>query len=119
MSRLRNRSLVSKTTSLNDRLAAAAAAQKAALERFQAKAQDPTTLERQVAQKAIADARAARVAERKAARDAEAARLAAEKAAREAEERRIAKEAAAAARALEAEQKARRDERYARRKAKR
>ena len=121
-----------------DRLATAATARKALLERFQARPgpDDPTFAERQAALKAVADARDQRARERKAARDAEAARVAAEKAAvlakQEAEKAeqaaylaRKANDAAVAqaeykarALALAAEQKAARDERYARRKAK-
>jgi hypothetical protein len=115
-----------KNTGLSDRLGAAAAAKNAMLERFRSKQADPAVLERQAALKAISDARDARQAERKAAREAEAARLAAERAAaaaeqaaREAEERRLANEAAGRTAALEAQQKAARDARYAARKARR
>jgi hypothetical protein len=110
----------------NDRLDAAAAAKTAMLERFRAKQHDPTLLERQAAQQAIDEARNVRRADRKAAGDAEAARqatervaVAAERTAREAEERRLAQETAARAVALGAEQKTRRDARYAARKARR
>ena len=80
-----------------DRIATAANAKKAMLEKFKAKPppDDPAVLERQAAQKAIADARDARAAERRAAREAEAARLAAEKAAQVAEQERQAIEQAA------------------------
>jgi Family of unknown function (DUF6481) len=117
-----------KSADLSDRLNAAAAAKKAALERFRAKPgpDDPAVREQQAALKAISDARELRAAERKAAREAEAARQAAEEAARaaeqaarEEEERRLAAEAAARAVALEAERKAARDARYAARKARR
>ena len=77
-----------KNDNFGDRLAAAANARKATLERFRARPgpDDPTVLERQAAQKAIAVAREARKAERRAAREAEAARQAAEAAARVAEQ---------------------------------
>jgi hypothetical protein len=110
-----------KNASFSDRLNAAAAAKKAALERFHARPgpDDPAVREQQAAQKAISEAREVRMAERKAAREAETARQAAEQAAREAEEQRLAAEAAAQAVALEAERKAARDARYAARKARR
>ncbi len=103
----------------DDRIGAAAAAKKAVLERFLArpKPDDPATLEKQAALKAVADARDARAAERKALKDAEAARVAAEQAAKRAEEQRLAAEAKVQAAALEAERKAARDARYAARKA--
>lgn len=111
---------------LTDRLDAAAAAKKAMLERFRAKQHDPALLERQAAQRVIDEARDIRRAERKATDEAEAAHQAAEriaaaneKTAREAEEKRLAQETAATAAALEVHQKARRDARYAARKAKR
>ncbi len=120
-----------------DRLAAAANAKKAMLEKFRAKPppDDPAVIERQESQKAVVEAREARNAARKAAREAELARLAAEQAAIRAEqERQEAEHAAYMARksqdaaqsqaehkaralALAAEQKAARDARYARRKA--
>lgn len=115
-----------KSDGFNDRLATAAKAKEAMLERFRARPgpNDPAMLEQQAARKAVADARDARNAARKIARDAEAARLKAEKAA-EAERRKIqaaqeAAEAEAAAQraaALPALQKAARDARYAARKA--
>jgi uncharacterized protein DUF6481 len=106
-----------KTASFSDRLNAAAAAKKAALERFHARPgpDDPAVREQQAARKAISEAREVRMAERKAAREAETARQAAEQAARETEEQRLAAEAVA----LEAERKAARDARYAARKARR
>ena len=126
-----------KQQSAGDRIAAAANAKKAALDRFKAKLppDDPTVIERNAAQRAIVEAREARAAERKAARDAEAARLAAEQAAVLAEQERqrveqaaylarkandaaqVQAEHKARALALAAEQKAARDARYARRKA--
>src|ERR671917_1831762 len=80
-----------------ERLAAAANARKATLEKFRARPgpDDPAVLERQAAQKAIAEAREARIAERKAAREAEAVRQAAEEAARAAEQHARAVEQAA------------------------
>src|SRR3954464_5315585 len=117
-----------KNASFSDRLNAAAAAKKAALERFHTRPgpDDPAVKEQQAARKAISDAREIRIAERKVAREAEAQRQAAEQAAkaaeqaaREAEEQRVAAEAAAQAVALEAERKAARDARYAARKARR
>jgi uncharacterized protein DUF6481 len=117
-----------KNASFSDRLNAAAAAKKAALERFHARPgpDDPAVREQQAARKAISDAREVRIAQRQAAQEAETARQAAEQARkaaeqadREAEERRLAAEAAAQAVALEAERKAARDARYAARKARR
>src|SRR3954451_11823861 len=110
-----------KNAGFSDRLHAAAAAKKAALERFHTRPglDDPAVREQQAARKAISDAREVRIAERQAAREAEAARQAAEQAACEAEERRLAAETAARAMALEAERKAARDARYAARKARR
>jgi Family of unknown function (DUF6481) len=117
-----------KNTGLNDRLATAAAAKKAMLERFKAQPgpEHPVTQARQAALKAVSDARNVRSAERTAAKEAEVARqvleratMAADQAAREAEEQRLADEASARAVALEAERKAARDARYAARKARR
>src|SRR5918998_4950950 len=86
-----------KHDNFNERLAAAANARKAALEKFRARPgpDDPAVLERQAAQKAVAEAREARIAERKAARAAEAARQAAETAARAAQQESEAAEQAA------------------------
>ena len=110
----------------------AAQAKQAALEKFRARPgpDDPAVIEQQAARVAARDAREARKAERDAARAVEAARRAEEKAAREAEAARVAAEEAAAAAALEAEQaerdaelkvkqKAARDLKYAKRKARR
>lgn len=117
-----------KNADFSDRLRVAAAAKKAALERFYARPgpDDPAVREQQAARKAISDARETRIAERKATREAETERQAAEhaakaaeQAAREAEERRAAADAAAQAMALEADRKAARDARYAARKARR
>ena len=126
-----------KQDTFNDRLTTSANAKTALLERFRARPgpDDPAVLERQNAQKAIADAREARKAERRAAQEAEAARIRAEQeaaaaAAREAARELAAQQAreAAEAAALEAEQSTRklslaaqqkmaRDARYAARKA--
>jgi hypothetical protein len=117
-----------KGNKLDERLSAAANAKKAMLEKFRSRPgpDDPAVREREAERKAIAEARAVRAAERQAAREAEAARQAELEAARRAEEvARLAAEAtakteeAARQRALLAEQKAARDARYARRKARR
>jgi hypothetical protein len=109
---------------LNDRLSASAAARKALIEGFKAKRDDPEMLARRAALKEISDAREIRRSQRQAAQQVEAARLAeetaaaaAEQKAREDEEERLAQEAKANAAALEAERKAKRDARYAARKA--
>lgn len=101
-----------------------AEAKKALLERFRAKANDPAVAEKQAERIAVARARAERQAERDAAKRAleaekaaERARLEAEKEAERAaqeEQARLAEEQKAA---LLAAQKAARDERYAKRKA--
>ena len=110
-----------KNDNFADRLSAAAKAKSAVLERFRQKPKpdDPAFLERQAAQKALIEARAARAAERKQERDAELARKAAEEVARQAEEAQ--RKAAQAERdlAIQAERKAARDARYAARKARR
>src|SRR3954470_4301933 len=98
----------------DDRIDAAAAARKAALEKFLARRDDPAFQQKQAELKAVAEARAARIAERKAAREAEAARTAAELAAKRREEQRLAAESRAAE---ERERKVARDARYAARKA--
>jgi hypothetical protein len=104
-----------------DRLSTAAKAKTAVLDKFLQKPgpDDPAFLERQAAQKALLEARAARAAERKLERDAELARKAAEEIVRQAEE--AERKAAQAARdlAIQAERKAARDARYAARKARR
>ncbi len=125
-----------KSDSFGERLKAAAAARKTALERFRAQPgpDDPAVVERRAAQLAISVARQARITERKAAREAEAERQATEQAVRKAEQaareieemarvadeatRRAALEAEKKARALAlaTEQKAARDARYAARK---
>jgi len=103
-----------------ERQEAAAKAKKAALEKFRAKAADPTLAERLTARtvsaadrKAIKDAREAEKAEQKA-REAERAAQAARDAAAAAERAKI--ENADREVALQAEQKAARDARYAARK---
>jgi hypothetical protein len=120
-----------------ERRNAANEAKKALLERFKAKpaADDPAVLARQAERKAILEARAIREAEKARLKQEKLAREAAEKAEREAaaEAARIAAEEAAAAEAKireaeeteriarlladEAERKAKRDARYAARKA--
>ncbi len=110
-----------------DRLATAAAAKQALLEKAKAKANDPELAKRAAERAVLAAAREAREAERRAIRKAEQERIAAERAA---EAARKAEEAAAEAErikqgkrpvsrpALSAEeQKALRDARYAARKA--
>jgi hypothetical protein len=115
-----------KDNNLDDRRSAAANAKQALLDKFRAqaaKAGDPAVQARDAERKALAEAREARLTERKATREAdakrqqeEAARQAAEQAVREAKEK--ADEEAQRI-ALEAEQKQKRDERYAARKKKR
>jgi uncharacterized protein DUF6481 len=117
-----------RTPDLNDRQNAAAAAKKQMLERFRAASQDPSLTEKLAERAKINAAREARMAEREVARKARDAELAAQ-AAREAElaaqAQREAEQLAALAKeeelqrqmALEAEQKAARDARYAARKA--
>lgn len=113
-----------------DRLSTAENARKAMLERVRAKpgADDPAVVERKAARQAISTAREARLAERETAKIAEQARKAADDEARQVaeHEQRVVQEAndatakvEAAERqiALEAEQKAARDARYAARKA--
>ena len=105
-----------------ERRNAANEAKKALLERFKTKpaADDPAVLARQVERKAILEARAIREAE-KAEREAaaQAARIAAEEAAAAEAKIREAGETERIARVLaeEAERKAKRDARYAARKA--
>jgi len=111
-----------KDKGFTDRLTAAAKAREAALEKFKArpKPDDPEMIERAVARKAAAEARAAREAERLADRAARQEREAAEKVAREIAEaagKAAAEQHAAAEKVrLAAEQKAARDARYAARK---
>jgi len=98
----------------DDRIDAAAAARKAALEKFLARRDDPAFQQKQAELVAVAEARAARTAERKAAKEADATRFAAELAAKQREEQRLAAEARATE---DSERKAARDARYAARKA--
>jgi hypothetical protein len=120
----------SKENGFDDRLAAAANAKKAQLEKFLAKsaANDPGLAERQSARQGIAAARGIRMAERKAVRlgneahaaaeaAAHAAALAAEQTARDVAAAEQAVGDAAAALVREGEQKIARDARYAARKA--
>ncbi|MGK9231432.1 hypothetical protein KXS07_07370 [Inquilinus limosus] len=119
-----------KEKGFGDRLNSAAAAKKAALEKFRAKTapNNPELIKQRQERQAILEAREKREAERRSAREAEEARLRAEAEARAQEEaRRKAEAAEAEARArreeaermvaLLAEQKAERDARYAARKA--
>jgi hypothetical protein len=117
-----------KNDGFNDRLATAAKAKEAMLERFRARPgpNDPALQEQQAERMAIAEARDARNAARKVARDAEIARLKAEKAAEAEKQKALAAEQAAEAEAaarraaeLPALQKAARDARYAARQARR
>src|ERR1700693_5438179 len=73
--------------SLADRQKTAAAAKREALERHQARVNDPAFAERQAARQVVPAAREIRVAERKAAEEAGRAREAAEREAQEAAER--------------------------------
>jgi hypothetical protein len=120
----------SKQGGFDDRLATAADAKKAQLEKFFAKlaTNDPALAERQSARQKIAAAREIRAVERKALRlehkahaaaesAARIAALAAERTAREVAAAEQAVSDAAAALALEGEQKIARDARYAARKA--
>lgn len=117
-----------KSEDFNSRLDAAAAAKAAALARFQARPgpDDPAVRAQQAARLAISDARDLRSAERRAARATEAVRQAAdhavkaaERATREAEDRNSTAHIAARVVVLEEERKAKRDARYAARKARR
>lgn len=103
----------------NDRLSAQEDARKRQLEKVKKKAEalKASEPERIARQKAAAEARAKRQAEREAEKQAQAERRAAEKA--EADRQKAEAEAAAEEERerLLAEQKARRDERYAKRKA--
>jgi uncharacterized protein DUF6481 len=120
----------SKESRFDDRLTAAANAKKALLEKFLAKtaANDPDLAQRQTARQRIAAAREIRVTERRAVRReneahaaaetaAQAAALAAEQTARDVAAAEQVVSDAAAALALEGEQKIARDARYAARKA--
>jgi hypothetical protein len=107
-----------------ERAKSSALAKKALLEKFKAKAADPAMEQRQAEMIAVAEAREARKAERDAKKRELQAQKAAEEARKEAE-REAERQAQAAQAALEAEQqaallaaqKAARDERYAKRKA--
>lgn len=109
----------------NDRAAAAAKARQAMLEKFRAapKPDDPEMVELAAKRRAIAEAREQRQAEKRAAKEAEEARHRAEAEAAAAEKARLEAAAKAEAiarhKALLAEQKAKRDARYAARKARR
>ena len=105
----------------SDRLVNSSAAKKAALERFRAKAEDPSVAAQRAARVALAAERELRAAERAETRRVELERQAAETAARELAER--AEREARHIRetdeliALEAQRKIDRDQRYAARKA--
>jgi hypothetical protein len=112
----------------NERRKAAVTAKQSLLEKFKAQPgpDDPTIAQKQAERLAIAAAREVRAAERRVAKEAEARRQAEEAAARAAEKKQREAEAAAALarqaaeqRALLAQQKAARDQRYAARKARR
>ena len=112
-----------KEQGFNQRLEAAAKARQALVEKFKSRPaeDDPEMIKLREQQKAVAEARALREAEKaeRKRKEAEerAAREAAEKAERERAERRAAIEAVIRGEALAAEQKAKRDQRYAARKA--
>ncbi|WP_187371421.1 DUF6481 family protein [Methylobacterium oryzihabitans] len=111
--------------SLGDRLTSSGSARDAMLLRFKARpaGDDPAVAARRAARRLAGEARHRRLTERDAARRAEAARTEAEalrlREREEADRARDAAEAIARAGALEAEQKAARDARYAARKARR
>ena len=108
-----------KQTSHSDRMADAAKAKKALLEKARAKdpRNDPGFAERQAKRKQLADARDARRAERKAVKLAEKKRNAEEKEAKLLAEQQAHEAEAASKLATESELKARRDAKYAARKA--
>ena len=112
-----------KEKTFSDRLQEAAAARKAALERFRARPapDDPEVVKRRDERMAIAAAREVREAERRVVKEAEAAaraeREAIEKAEREVRERKEAIEKLIRDSADAAERKSARDARYAARKA--
>lgn len=106
-------------TSHTDRMADAAKAKKALLEKARAKdpRNDPEFAARQAKRKELADAREARLAERKAAKLAEKQRIAEEKEAKILADQQAAEAEAASKLATVEELKARRDAKYAARKA--
>lgn len=111
-----------KEQGFNDRLASAAKARQAALEKFKSRPgeDDPEVVKLREQQKAAAEARSLREAEKteRKRKEAEerAVREAAEKVERDRAARRAAIEAVIRGEALAAEQKAKRDARYAARK---
>ncbi len=111
-----------KPQNFNERLEAAAKARTAALEKFKARPSedDPEIVKLRAQQKEVAEARAVRDAEKAERKRKEgeerAAREAVEKAERERASRRAAIEAVIRGEAQAAEQKAKRDARYAARK---
>jgi hypothetical protein len=112
-----------KEKSFAERLNSSASAKQAMLHRFKARpaADDPAVVEQRAARQALVAAREQRLAERAAAKAEQRAREAAEEAERIARDRQEAAERAereaAEAIALEADRKAKRDARYAARKA--
>lgn len=112
-----------KEQSFNERLELQAKARQALLEKYKSRPSenDPEMIKLREQQKVIAEARAVRDAEKAERRrkeaDERAVREAAEKADRERAARRAAVEAVMRGEALAAEQKAKRDARYAARKA--
>ena len=106
---------------LQQRLSDAAAAKKAALEKFRAASEDPAVAARRAARVAVNEARLLRIAGREAAKRAREAELAerALRTQREAEkvEALLAAQEAEREASLKAEQKTARDARYAARKA--
>lgn len=112
-----------KEQGFNDRLAAAAKARQALVEKYKSRPgeDDPEIIKLREQQKAVAEARAAREAEKAERKRIEAEERAAKEAAEKAERERLAKRAAIDAvirgEQIAAEQKAKRDARYAARKA--
>jgi len=108
-----------KQTSHSNRMADAAKAKKALLEKARAKdpRNDPGFAERQAKRKELADAREARLAERKAHKSAEKKRIAEEKEAKLLANQQARDADVAQKQATQAELKARRDAKYTARKA--
>lgn len=102
-----------------ERRDAAAQAKQAALKKFEQKASadDPAQIEKRAARLAVAEARKVRAAKREEEKEAEKQRAIAAEAEKLAEKQRQAIAAAEQKAALEAQQKADRDARYAARKA--
>lgn len=115
-----------KGSTYDDRRETSATAKKALLEKFKSRPapDDPAVLARQAELRAVAEAREARMAEKRAAKEEEMRRLAEEARLRQLEEEERQRQAAVQARLeaarmaqLKADQKAARDARYAKRKA--